>query len=226
MIEVRYDSRMEGSYPGHVTALLRLTGDSELVPTAEALAELRREFAADRGQRAREGAHLWRSIYDQMGAKPKYRPSVGALLETVEQRGELKIPVQLVELYCWYSLVHGVPMAGYRPERITGALRLTVPGPGCLFTPLGQSSGSREKTKPNEVAYVDDDKVVCRYWNYRDCDETRLVRGIRDVLFVLDLAPAMSDQADALVAGLGAFVANVTARSAAAVSSAAPEAEL
>jgi lysyl-tRNA synthetase class 2 len=138
-----------------------------------------------------------------MGAKPKYRTSVQMLLEGYEERGSVPAPVALVELYCWYSLARGVPMAGYRPEGLAGPLRLTVPGKGVPFTPLGRPQAEPERTRKGEVAYADDEKAICRYWNCRDCDQTKLTDGISDALFVFDLVD--EDPAE-IVAGLVALV--------------------
>jgi DNA/RNA-binding domain of Phe-tRNA-synthetase-like protein len=184
---VIHDHQISAAFPHHVTGTMRISASREILPKPDASAELARIFSADGGDsKARRGAEYWREIYDNIGAKPKYRPSLRNLLDHYEQHRQLRIPVPLVELYCWYSLVHGIPMAGYRVEGINGPLRLTIPGPGHLFTPLGQPRGSQERTKPKEVAYVDDEKVICRYWNYRDCDETKLVAGVTDAVFIFD----------------------------------------
>jgi DNA/RNA-binding domain of Phe-tRNA-synthetase-like protein len=203
---VIHDRVVSERFPLHATAVMRIVADVAIRPCPGALGQLAELFAAEGGaDNARRGAEYWRQVYDDMGAKPKYRPSLKNLLDHYDENDRLRIPVPLVELYCWYSLVHGVPMAGYRSERLQGALRLTIPGPGHLFTPLGQPRGSQERTKPNEVAYIDDDKTICRYWNYRDCDQTKLVQEVTDAIFVFDLVnepglPGIND-AESLMAG-------------------------
>ncbi|HVE68655.1 MAG TPA: phenylalanine--tRNA ligase beta subunit-related protein [Solirubrobacteraceae bacterium] len=175
-------------FPGHVTAAVLVRGEGELGPREGAVEELRgRVAAADGTQAARRAAGRWREVFAAMGAKPKYGSSVQVLLEGYEERGSVPAPVALVELYCWYSLARGVPMAGYRPEGISGALRLAVPGKGVPFTPLGQPRAEPERTRKGEVAYVDDEKAICRYWNCRDCDQTKLTAGVAEALFVFDL---------------------------------------
>jgi lysyl-tRNA synthetase class 2 len=187
-VTIRHDRRVAERFPGHVTAAVLVRGVGELAPRAGAVEELRaRVAAADGLDAARRSAERWRGVYGAMGAKPKYVSSVQMLLEGCEERGVVPAPVPLVELYCWYSLACGVPMAGYRPERIAGALRLTVPGKGVPFTPLGHPQGQTERTRSGEVAYVDDEKAICRYWNCRDCDQTKLEAGIADALFLFDL---------------------------------------
>jgi DNA/RNA-binding domain of Phe-tRNA-synthetase-like protein len=174
----------------------------------------------------RTGA-AWREVYDEMGAKPKYQPSVRALLETYEATGGVPVPVALVELYCWFSLARGIPMAGYDASRIAGPLRLTVPGKGLPFTAIGHANAQPERTKSGEVAYVDDEKVVCRYWNCRDCDQTKLAPDVRDALFVFDLleAPGAPGPADAreVAAEFATLLDGVAATAAGAVDGAGAE---
>jgi DNA/RNA-binding domain of Phe-tRNA-synthetase-like protein len=188
VVHVVHAAVVRERFPQHVTGLLRVTSDASLIVKADAVEEIVGRIGHVGGLRAATHAiEYWRGVYQKMGAKPKYRPSVQLLLDTYEERGRIVVPVPLVELYCWYSLARGVPMAGYRPEAIEGSLRLMVPGKGRPFTPLGQPKAQPEMTKSGEIAYVDDAKTICRYWNNRDCDQTKLVPGVCDALFVFDL---------------------------------------
>ena len=183
-----HDRRVTERFPGHATAAVRVRADGPVAPREGAVEELRARVGADGGlDVARASGAAWRDVYAGMGAKPKYLPSVQALLETYEATGAVPVPVPLVELYCWFSLARGIPMAGYHAAAIVGTLRLTVPGKGLPFTAIGHANAQPERTRSGEVAYVDDEKVVCRYWNCRDCDQTKLEPGVADVLFVFDL---------------------------------------
>lgn len=187
-LEVRIDDDVRSAFPRHSTALLRVTGDAALRPIDGASRTLAQQFNDDAASAATLATAYWRTVFSSMGAKPKYCSSVEKLAGMQHAAGgSLRVPLDLVEMYCWFSLVYGVPMAGYRPARIAGVLRLTMPGAGVPFVALGQSRGSTERTKPGEVAYVDDEKAICRYWNYRDCDQTKLVAGVDDAVFVFDL---------------------------------------
>lgn len=206
-----HDRLVAERFPGHATAAVRVRAQEPLAPRPGAVEELRARVAAPDGlAAARSGGAAWREVYAQMGAKPKYLPSNLALLETYEEKGTVPVPVPLVELYCWYSLANGIPMAGYDAAKFSGALRLAVPGKGLPFTAIGHANAQPERTKSGEVAYVDDEKVVCRYWNCRDCDQTKLGPEVRDALFVFDLidapgvpAPAAAEE---VAAGLTALL--------------------
>ena len=211
MAVVVHDARVAEAFPAHAVAAVRVRSDEALRPAGDAVATLRAAVAAEGGlEPARAAAPCWRDVYDRLGAKPKYRSSVGLLLELYEERGGVPAPVPLVELYCWYSLAHGVPMAGYSTQAIVGELRLTIPGKGVPFTPMGRASAQLERTRSGEVAYVDDEKCVCRYWNCRDCDQTKLGAEVHDALFVFDLvdAPGLPGraQAERLIAGFAGLL--------------------
>lgn len=190
-VQVRQTREVSHRFPRHVTGLLRVSSSAPLQPRPTARDNIVQRIRHVGGlNAARHSVEYWREVYAAMGAKPKYRPSVQLLLETYAEHGRITVPVPIVELYCWYSLARGIPMAGYRPDRIRGMLRLCLPGRGQPFTPLGQPRAQPELTKTGEVAYVDDEKVVCRYWNYRDCDQTKLVPGVCDALFIFDFVNA------------------------------------
>jgi len=184
------DEAVQAAFPQHGSALLQATADQPLRPRDGAIERLAAAFERDPSATTGATAY-WRGVFAAMGAKPKYGPSIEKLHQMACGDGNrLRIPLPLVEMYCWFSLVEGVPMAGYRTEGIVGTLRLAMPGAGIPFRPLGQAGRSQEKTKPREVAYIDDEKAICRYWNYRDCDQAKLVDGITSAMFVFDLVDA------------------------------------
>jgi DNA/RNA-binding domain of Phe-tRNA-synthetase-like protein len=41
--------------------------------------------------------------------------------------------------------------------------------------------------RSGEIAYADDSKVICRYWNWHDCHETRLRADTIETLLIFDL---------------------------------------
>lgn len=186
-LEMQIDDAVRAAFPRHSTALLHVAAEVPLRPRHGVIEALAQRFDESPASTIR-ATEYWRRVFTAMGAKPKYGSSLERLHGMYRAAdGALAIPLELVELYCWFSLVHGVPMAGYRPDRITGALRLSMPGAGVPFVALGQSRASPEKTKPREVAYVDDEKAICRYWNYRDCDQTKLIDGVNGAVFTFDL---------------------------------------
>lgn len=137
----------------------------------------------------------WTTTYSRMGAKPKYVSSLQALWTRYEATGGLWKINPIVDFYNWLSLVHGAPMASYDVRFLSGTLELVYSAreyASLPFVPLGEPKVTQH-LKTGEVAYVDADKVVCRYWNWRDCDVSKLRDDSRDVLFVIDCVATGGD---------------------------------
>jgi DNA/RNA-binding domain of Phe-tRNA-synthetase-like protein len=184
-----HDAAVAERFPGHATGAVRVRAEAALVPGEDGVERLRQRIRDDGAAAARAAAERWREVFAAMGAKPKHRSSIDALVGLLDEVGVEQIGGRLPPLVRFYNLLSlalGVPMAGYRTERIAGDLRLTVPGKGQPFTPLGRPR-EQERTRGGEVAYLDDEKVVCRYWNLVDSDVTKLGDEQSDVLFLFDL---------------------------------------
>ena len=60
---------------------------------------------------------------------------------------------------------------------------------------------------PGEVIYVDDNKVMCRRWNWRQGDQTKLTPATTNVAINVDCLPPVSkDEAKAITAELADLV--------------------
>ncbi len=49
------------------------------------------------------------------------------------------------------------------------------------FVPLGGEADSPEFTKPGEIVYSDDSKVLTRFWNYRECEISKITEASTDI---------------------------------------------
>ena len=56
-----------------------------------------------------------------------------------------------------------------------------------LFIPL--NSDEAEEARPGEVIYRDDGGVLCRRWNWRECDRTKMRAGTERVCLVVEGLP-------------------------------------
>ncbi len=133
-----------------------------------------------------QSIELWKNIFSKMGAKPKYLSSLAALNKYYSGNKRLYEISPVVDFYNAYSLANGIPMAVYDEDKFQGNISLRTAQKGELFTPLGNPSQS-EKTKNNEVAYADDARIICRYWNLQDCHETRVTDDTTKYLFFFDV---------------------------------------
>lgn len=147
----------------------------------------------------------WRVAYAQFGAKPsKFRSSIESLLRSA-QSGRLRSISPLVDLYNSISLCYQLPCGGEDLAAIAGNLRLTRAVGGESFRTIG--SERDEPPVPGEVIYADDAGAVCRCFNWREADRTKLTERTRDALLVIETLPAHDPaQLDAALQELAALI--------------------
>jgi len=127
----------------------------------------------------------WREMYRSFGTKPgDYRPSAEALVRRALKTGRLPTINTAVDAYNAVSVMHLIPMGGFDLDRVVGDITLRFSPGGEEFTPLG--SDEREETYVGEVVYADDERILTRRWNYRDCDETKITEETRSVVLFID----------------------------------------
>jgi len=127
----------------------------------------------------------WREMYRSFGTKPgDYRPSAEALVRRALKTGRLPSINTAVDAYNAVSVTYLIPMGGFGRDHVVGDIRLRFSPGGEEFTPLG--SDKTEETYEGEVVYADDERILTRRWNYRDCDETKITGGTRSVVLFID----------------------------------------
>jgi DNA/RNA-binding domain of Phe-tRNA-synthetase-like protein len=131
----------------------------------------------------------WRRAYQAFGVKPsKYRSSIESLLRAA-QAGRLRGVNPLVDLYNTVSLRHRLPCGGEDLAAIHGDIRLTRAVGGEPFVPLGTAAD--DPPQPGEVIYCDDAGAICRCWNWREADRTRLTETTTDAFLCIEALPEL-----------------------------------
>ena len=129
----------------------------------------------------------WREAYRRFGVKPsRYRSSIEGLLRTA-RTGEVRGINPLVDLYNAVSLRHLLPCGGEDIDAIEGDLRLTIAAGGEPFVLLGSTEDSPPSA--GEVVYADDAGIVCRCWNWREADRTKLTPETTRAVLVIEALP-------------------------------------
>jgi DNA/RNA-binding domain of Phe-tRNA-synthetase-like protein len=148
----------------------------------------------------------WRAAYSHFGAKPsKYRSSIESLLRAA-QAGRTRSINPLVDLYNAVSLRHGLPCGGEDLAAVVGDVLLTRADGGEPFQTIGATAD--EPPPRGEVIYRDDIGAICRCWNWREADRTKLTAQTRAAVLVIEALPEHSPaQLDAALADLAALVA-------------------
>lgn len=130
----------------------------------------------------------WRQAYAAFGAKPaKFRSSIEALLRSA-QSGRLRSIGPLVDLYNIISLRHALPCGGEDLAAMRGDLRLTRAAGGEPFSLIG--AAEPDPPAPGEVIYRDDAGAVCRCWNWREADRTKLTEATTDAFLCVEALPS------------------------------------
>jgi len=148
----------------------------------------------------------WRQAYSDFGVNPnKFYSSIESLARRALRGDQLPYINTLVALFNYFSLKHMVPSGGDDLDRVDGNLYLTLAKGNESFTPL--NSDLIEYPAPDEVIYVDDSKVMCRCWNWRQGDQTKLTPATANVAINVDCLPPVSkDKAEAITKELADLV--------------------
>lgn len=182
------------------------TGDALLGPLRH---EEDRVRAALAGTQISEHPHIapWREAYRKFGAKPKDHPSSIENLARRVLKGQSVPHINpLVDLYNTISLRHLVPVGGEDLERVQGDVRLTL---ATDHEPPVHLLGEPEARppKPGEVIYKDDLGTLCRRWNWKEAERTKLTAATRHAFLVIEgLPPAGRDLVTQAAEELAALV--------------------
>jgi DNA/RNA-binding domain of Phe-tRNA-synthetase-like protein len=148
----------------------------------------------------------WRQAYADFGVNPnKFYCSIESLGRRARRGDQLPYINTLVALFNYFSLKHMVPSGGDDLDRVDGNLCLTLAKGDEPFTPF--NSETIEHPAPGEVIYVDNAKVMCRCWNWRQGDQTKLTPTTANVAINVDcLPPVLRDEAEAITKELADLV--------------------
>lgn len=148
----------------------------------------------------------WRAAYKQFGAKPKdYPSSIENLARRVIKGHTLPHINMLVDLYNAISLRLLLPVGGEDLDAIQGDVLLTTATAD--ETPI-LLLGEREERapRPGEVIYKDNLGAICRRWNWKEAERTKLTTTTRHAFLVIEglppVANALIEQAASELAAL------------------------
>ncbi len=152
------------------------------------------------------GVAPWRQAYSDFGANPnKFYSSIESLARRARRGDQLPYINTLVALFNYFSLKHMVPSGGDDLDSVDGDLCLTLAKGDEPFTPF--NSDVVEYPVPGEVIYVDNSKVMCRRWNWRQGDQTKLTPAATNVAINVDcLHPVSWQEAEAITKELADLV--------------------
>ncbi len=148
----------------------------------------------------------WREAYKTLNMRPgKNYSSVEALARRARGGSPTPYVNTLVALMNAFSLEHLVPCGGDDLDAAHGDLVLRLAKGDESWVPLGQEEALHPE--PGEAIYVDDQQVLCRRWNWRQGDGTKVLPSTCNLLINVDcLPPVGAGEAERLVVELSELV--------------------
>jgi len=134
----------------------------------------------------------WREAYRKFGAKPKdYPSSVENLTRRVLNGANIGHINNLVSLYNTISLRHILPVGGEDLDHIAGDIQLTRAGSD---EPAVFHLGEKEALAPHEgeIIYKDEVGAICRRWNWKEADRTKLTQETKNAFLVIETLPPVT----------------------------------
>jgi len=135
----------------------------------------------------------WREAYSVFGGKPKkYKCSVEALLKRIQKGEGLPSINSMVDCYNIVSIKHQLPVGGDDLSGIDGDITLSIAKGDEEFIQLG--SLDVDHPKEGEVVYKDDKGILCRRWNWRECDRSKMSESTTNATLVLEGLASTSEE--------------------------------
>jgi DNA/RNA-binding domain of Phe-tRNA-synthetase-like protein len=192
---LRVSEEIFRTFPSAIIGVVAFEGASNEGESARILEALRREeeetsrrFA---GVVVSEHPRIacWREAYRRFGAKPKDNPSsIENLVRRAAKGQRLRHVNRLVDLYNAVSLKHLVPVGGEDLDAVEGDVELvfaTDREPPVRL--LGEPDA--RPPRPGEVIYRDRVGAICRRWNWKEADRTKLTEKTTDGFLVVEALP-------------------------------------
>lgn len=124
---------------------------------------------------------VWREAYSNFGAKPKkYKSSVEALLTRVLEGEELPDINPLVNIYNYISIKYKLPLGADDLDKVNHNIELTFASGGEKFTAI--NSDETKSPEKGEVVYKMNDLILCRRWNWREADATKITENTKNAI--------------------------------------------
>jgi len=127
----------------------------------------------------------WRKAYSSFRTDPsKFKCSSEALVRRVLKGDNIRHINKLVDAYNYTSLKYKTPVGGEDLVSIKETVWLKTAEGGEHFVALG--STDPEFPERGEVVYVSGKEILCRKWNWRESDRTKLTENTENAILVID----------------------------------------
>lgn len=136
----------------------------------------------------------WRNAYSKFGAEPsRYKASSEALIRRTLKGEPVPRINPLVDIYNYISLKYRTPVGGEDLLKVVNPIQLRFADGSERFVKLGNES--EDSIEPGEVVYADgSNNILCRRWNWRESEATKLTENTRDAILEADFLLPLTEQ--------------------------------
>jgi len=138
--------------------------------------------------------NCWRKAYSIFGGEAKKnKSSIEALYRRILSGEELRHISTLVDIYNLLSIKYMLPLGGEDLDKMQGNIELTFANSNEVPINL---LGEKESRPPHEgeVIYKDGISTICRRWNWREADRTKLTEETKNCILVVEGLPPTTEQ--------------------------------
>ena len=188
------DKKILEKFPGLNIGLVIVKGidnqgnNEEIInKTKEKAQEIRANFNLETLSQ-NQNIDVWRKAYSSFGAKPKkYKCSVENLYRMILEGIELRSINKIVDIYNYISIKYIVPVGGDDTDKVDGNITLKFAQGNEPFIEL--NSKETKNPQEGEIIYIDDKEVLCRRWNWRECDKSKMTEETKNIALVVEGLP-------------------------------------
>lgn len=145
----------------------------------------------------------WDEAFGMFGVSPlKHQHIVAKLLSRAKDREEVAHKTALEDLCKYFNLKYLLPVRAKDIDWLCGDLNLVYTKGGEPFRPI--NSIEVYNASEGEVSYMDKGGIAQRYWNYRECERTKLtMRTVNSMFLVEDLSNMHLDKFGEILREMG-----------------------
>ena len=152
----------------------------------------------------------WEKIYEENKAKENnLSPSLPTLLRILKEEKDIPNLNPILDMGNYFALKYLVPVSMKDLDWLCGDLKLMFTSGGEPFRKLGTIDV--EIADAGEIAYMDEGGIINRYWNYVECDRTKVTKKSTDVgIFIENIGTKKSEDfrkiLDEIYAAIGKYI--------------------
>ena len=214
-MKFKIDDKIFGKYPSLTIGIVIAKGIDNTGENPEILSMLNEQSETIRSQYNIETLKevpkisAWKDAFRTFGAKPKkYSCSVENLYRMIIEGVQLKHINKIVDIYNYISLKHMIPVGGDDTNKIDGDITLRFATGEEPFIRL--NSEEVDHPKEGEVIYADDKEVLCRRWNWRECDKSKMTEQTKNIALVVEgLSPVTEEEVRLIIEELGELIKKI-----------------